>query len=778
MRQLYYAIQTLIRGRDSNITKILSLTVGLFIGILLFACIAFQLSFNNFFREPQQLYVTYLTNILNGVPDEGFPDTYGTLSAALRENFPQEVEDATTIRDVAPLVYYHDGKRLVEECIYGDDHSFSTLGIRVLAGRPEELLKEDAVFISRSMAQRIGVGENLSDAIGQTLYYNRTQPFNVRGVFEDIPENTDIRFDVVNSMSWYWNANRAGWGFDMSYYSIVRFRHPDADAVTVEARLPDMLRKYMPDFNKDAADRWELSFRPLSDYHTQDPTVHTMIVVMFVLAVAILLLAAFNYVLISISSMARRAKAVGVHKCSGATGGNVFSMFLLETAMIVLFSILLVGLLMYNFRDFVEETVAARLSSLFSLQTLWVPALVVLLVFLLAGVLPAWLLSSVPVTQVFRRYTERKTSWKRPLLFIQFVGVTFILGFLVVVVAQYHRVTSRSLGYDPSGVAVCWAPIDSDYDNTSHTFRNLPMIADYSAAAQTICEGYSGDTFEAESGRKVNVRLDWVAPDFVPMMGIRILQGHNFSGTGINGSRYTDHNEALVNEEFVRQAGLTGDVVGSIISWHDYKMTIIGVMADFAVRSAYDPQPPVVLVQRMNMAMTHYVRLKPPFAENLKLLNERTLEMFPAKDIVFSSLEQELEDQYVEVRRFRNIAILATISIFLVTLMGLLGYVNDEIRRRSKEIAIRKVNGATARDIIRLLSRDIAWTAIPAVLLGCGFAYFFGLRWLESFADQARPGMLLFAGVALLVLLVIAVCVVFRTWRIANENPVKSIKSE
>ena len=118
-------------------------------------------------------------------------------------------------------------------------------------------------------------------------------------------------------MSWYWNANRAGWGFDMSYYSIVRFRHPDADAATVEARLPDMLRKYMPDFNKDAADRWELSFRPLSDYHTQDPTVHTMIVVMLVLAVAILLLAAFNYVLISISSMARRAKAVGVHKCSG-----------------------------------------------------------------------------------------------------------------------------------------------------------------------------------------------------------------------------------------------------------------------------------------------------------------------------------------------------------------------------------------------------------------------------------------------------------------------------
>ena len=110
--------------------------------------------------------------------------------------------------------------------------------------------------------------------------------------------------------------------------------------------------------------------------------------------------------------------------------------------------------------------------------------------------------------------------------------------------------------------------------------------------------------------------------------------------------------------------------------------------------------------------------------------------------------------------------------------MGLLGYVNDEIRRRSKEIAIRKVNGATVRDIIRLLSRDIAWTAIPAVLLGCGFAYFFGLRWLESFADQARPRMLLFAGVALLVLLVIAVCVVFRTWRIANENPVKSIKSE
>ncbi len=181
----------------------------------------------------------------------------------------------------------------------------------------------------------------------------------------------------------------------------------------------------MPDFGQDAGGEKAFVFRSLADYHTGNSTVRTMILATTLLAIVILLVSAFNYVLISVSSLSHRAKEMGVHKCSGASAGTVFGMFLTETALMVLLSIAGVGLLMYLFADFVEEIAAVRLASLFAIQTLWMPFLVVLLVFLLAGIMPACLFSSIPVTQVFSRYTEHNASWKRPLLFIQFLGVAF-----------------------------------------------------------------------------------------------------------------------------------------------------------------------------------------------------------------------------------------------------------------------------------------------------------------------------------------------------------------
>lgn len=143
---------------------------------------------------------------------------------------------------------------------------------------------------------------------------------------------------------------------------------------------------------------------------------------MTVLGLAILFIAALNYVLISISSLTYRAKAVGVHKCNGASGGKIFGMFLLETGIIIAAALLLMALVLLNFREFFEDTAAAKLSLLLALERIWVPLTVVGILFLVGGVLPGRLFARIPVSQVFRRYTEGKKGWKRPLLFIQFAG--------------------------------------------------------------------------------------------------------------------------------------------------------------------------------------------------------------------------------------------------------------------------------------------------------------------------------------------------------------------
>ena len=472
MKLLYYSILMLLRGRGNNVTKLISLTLGLFMSILLFACVAFQLSYNHSFRQSNQLYLAYKNHATAGMQEY----VYGPFAEALRENFPDQVEDATVMRRMEDWNFYHGNVRLSGLTVFGDTHLFSTLGIPVLTGNTEELKTPDALFISRMLADKLREGAPLNTVIGKVLYLNHKTPYIVRGVFQNQPENTDFPFDAVVPMAELWNEQRAGWGFDISYTVIARFHHPEQDVRVVETRLPELMKKYMPDFGQDAGGEKAFVFRSLADYHTGNSTVRTMILATTLLAIVILLVSAFNYVLISVSSLSHRAKEMGVHKCSGASAGTVFGMFLTETALMVLLSIAGVGLLMYLFADFVEEIAAVRLASLFAIQTLWMPFLVVLLVFLLAGIMPACLFSSIPVTQVFRRYTEHNASWKRPLLFIQFLGVAFAFCFLLVVFRQYQSVVDRPLGYNPERVAICWAKLGGSYENRLSFFKELPMV--------------------------------------------------------------------------------------------------------------------------------------------------------------------------------------------------------------------------------------------------------------------------------------------------------------
>ena len=173
-----------------------------------------------------------------------------------------------------------------------------------------------------------------------------------------------------------------------------------------------------------------------------------------------------------------------------------------------------------------------------------------------------------------------------------------------------------------------------------------------------------------------------------------------------------------------------------------------------------------------------YLRLKEPFGENLQKLKRDAAEAFPNQTVGFESLEQKMADSYNSVRVFRNATLLAAIAILFITLMGLIGYINDELQRRSKEIAIRKVNGAESFAILEMLVQDVLWISFPAVVAGTLGAWYVGGLWMEQFAVTVGSLVPYYVCVAIVVLILIVSCVISKTWRIANENPVKSIKSE
>lgn len=768
MKQLYYTIQTLLRGRGSNVIKVISLTLGLLVGILLFARVAFELNYDSYYSEPENLCITLRTGISDGIKKEPNIDNYGKLAEAIRENFPDEVEDATVLDLFSQSPLYHEGKKMEHVILAtSKSHVFSTLGIKVLLGDVSQLDRVDVIFISRSLARRLFADAN---PIGKTINIEIDYPLTVQGVFEDIPENTEFHFDGVYSFdtrSKQYGSERGGWGYDSSYHCMVRFRHPD-EREKVEVRMPEMLKKYIHNYKGQSE---EYSFMTPSQYHLQKPESRKIVMILSILGFAILLVAGMNNVLISVSSLAQRAKSVGIHKCNGASDGHIYRMFLYESALLILLSLLFVTVLLFTFKLEIEDLSGASLKALFTWQTLWVPILVSLVLFLVIGLFPGKLFAAIPVTQVFHRFTAHRFVWKRSLLFIQFTGIAFILGLLMVILLQYHQVMTRDMGYKVDNLAVGWSPY-REIDKMDGILRGLPIVEEFCNASTIIYGGYMGQPYTDAHGKEFMGRIEFVDEHYVPVMGLQIIKGRNIQ----------QDKEILINEEMVRQIGWTDSPIGKNLEDGKNNFgTIVGVVKDYVVQSAYMPQAPVALMSNlewMNVLNKRNIILKEPFGENLAKINTLMKEAFPTVDIVFRSARQEIDKQYQEVRRFRNVVIIASIAILLIALMGLFGFVNDEIQRRSKEIAIRKVNDAEVPDILRLVSGNIFWTALSAVLVGIVFAYIVSNKWLEQFSDRVSVNGGHFLVVIIIILLLIMGSVIGRSWNVANENPVNSIKNE
>lgn len=769
MKQLYYVIRTLLRGRGSNIIKVISLGLGLTMSILLFSRVAFEQSYDTCYEDYDNLYQIFSIFSADGEQFEPQKANCGPVAGAILENFPQEVESATSIAYFLGAPLYNGSVRFDAKTLLADSLFFRTMGIEVLSGNPEkELMQPDVIFLADRLARKIFGDEN---PIGKVLNYNKEMQFTVKGTYADLPANATMRPEGVVSMPTSWNRGwgNYSWRGGDSYYEYIRFR-PGADKEVVNARLDAMIQKYRPEEDKKAYG-YTAFVKPIRDVYRNEDQVKRMDTIMSILALAILFIAALNYVLISISSLTYRAKAVGVHKCSGASGGTVFSMFLLETGIIIVLALMLMVLILLNFQEFIEDTTAAKLSVLFAPDRIWVPLAVVLVLFIVGGVLPGRLFARIPVSQVFRRYTEGKKGWKRPLLFVQFAGVAFICGLMYVVMAQYNYVKDKDMGYNPRRVAVGSAYFGKaeESEPALHFFRGLSYVEEVSCAVSTPIWSYSGSMIQGESGQTLfSTRTSRAPEDYFKMMGMTIKEGRP--------ARATD--ELVVNEAFVERMRWGDKALNHPLRMEGENYKVVGILKDFHIGSFFEPQDVIIFGYTRTFGNAVHVRLKEPFAENLRRLNKDVAEAYPDKTIDFGGMEQEILNEYNPVRVFSNATILAAVTMFFIMLMGLIGYTTDEVRRRSKEIAIRKVNGAESTGILELLSKDILYVAGPAVIIGTLASWYVNGMWMEQFATQVPLTWVVYVLIALVILIIIVACVIWKSWKIANENPVNSIKSE
>lgn len=301
MRQLYYAILNLIRGHSANLIKILSLGLGLTMSILLLTRVAFELSYDTCYKEPENLYQLFSVWTNNGERGEPNEMLMGPVAGAILENFPNEVEAATaTCSWTASRPLYNGSVRFDDHKLMVDSLFFQTMGIEVLKGDPRELVNKDVIFLSDRLARKIFADE---DPVGKTLIYNKEVPLTVKGVYAALPENTTLLHEAVISMPTMLSRDWGYYSWDGGdgYREYIRFR-PGADKEAVLTRLDAMILKYRSAEMTEYAGYAVVS-KPLRDVYRTSEAVRRMVWMMTALALAVLFIATLNYVLISISHL-------------------------------------------------------------------------------------------------------------------------------------------------------------------------------------------------------------------------------------------------------------------------------------------------------------------------------------------------------------------------------------------------------------------------------------------------------------------------------------------
>ena len=773
MRHLYYILQTLLRGHGGTAEKIISLTLGLVMGVLLFAQIAYELSYDRFYPNPDTLVMLRMRNVTKGVPEPGYNyGTYRPAAADLSEAFPELVESASLTSNFWAPAFYKDDKKLDDiQTLFADTAYFATTGLTLLQGNPMDLGVKSNAFISESKARELYGDES---PIGKELSVEKLFNVTIRGIYADVPRNSIMPHDLLLSMAAMdWAYGRGTWDMNNLYGVLFRLKQP-ADVDAMNSRIQKAVEQYTdPHLGDDVVT--EYSVLPLYKVYRSFPDSTRRLVILGVLGFSIFFVSILNYVLRAVAAMSRRAKLVGVHKCSGADGWHILSMFLWETGLLVVASILCGGVLLWLLREQVEELLGSRLTDLFTWQTLYVPLGTVLLLFLVAGVVPGRIYARIPVTQVFRRYTDGKRSWKRGLLFVQFIGVSFIGGLLLTTVWQYHELMTRSVGFRAEGLAVGMVTGNIQRaQGVADAIRREPYVEAVAGSGSHLLAHFSTYRLLDNQGNFIcPLHFTQIDKDFPQVTGLQLLEGHWPQHRG----------EAVVGRKTVETLKWGDTAIGRQLpidpSWAGLEEPAIvtGVVENVRNMGFFSGQTCTAFILNDRLR-TFNVRLKVPLDENLKRLNAFVKSTYPDLALEFTTYQDIRREQNASVSTFRNTVWVTTACIILIVLMGLIGYVSDETQRRSKEIAIRKVNGAEASDILRLLSLDILKIAVVAVAAGMAVAWYVSGQWMQQFADSHLLSVVWYVLLALLLLVLVVAVVVLKAWRIANENPVLSIKSE
>ena len=786
MKNLNIALRSLFKKGRSNGIKILSLGVGLAMGLVLISKVCFERSFDKFYPDSDRIYRLH-ENIIRDGEYKSYGQVSGGVATAMQVEIP-EVEKATRLTYIGgdkELFKTQDGNRYsARYVVMGDTNVFDLLPRPILIGDPKETLSRPGyVMISNRIAKLLGGAEQ---AVNKEFEFESSpgQTYTIGGVFEDVPENSHLRFEIVASLEGMSKWSRENWLGNDRYLGYVKL-YPGTDPESLTTAIREMQGRHcdLEEVKKAGIDL-TYSLVPLMDMHSNSDEVKSMNSLLGFLAFVLIFTAAMNYVLIVISTLINRTKEVAVHKCYGASDKNLFGMIMSETCLHMLISLLLAAFLIVLFRTKTEELLGATLGALFSTQTIVILIGVCIVIFFITGLIPTYMFLRIPVAAAFRNFKESRRYWKLCLLFIQFLATAYLVALLSVINKQYDYMVNVDPGYAYEKLAYCSTQgVEESVRNTAiEELRKIPEVDKVSACYDLPISGMSGNnvSLPGDDRELFNIAdMYWVKDDFFSLMEIPVIEGEVFRSDG------SASNKVMVSRSFVEKmeqvAGWTGSAIGKniIITEHSQNgepFTICGVYEDVCIGSTGNPdtRPTALFYDRYApMILIKFHEMSP---ENIKKAQKVLEDVMPDRNVTVTAYYMDMIDLYKDSRTFRDSVMIGGIVTLIIALIGLLGYTSDETNRRGREIAIRKVNGATAWSILKM--KDISYIAIPAIVIGMTVAYYSGTGWLEKFTEKAPIGFFIFLAGAMMVYVLIIACVLYRAWAVSNSNPVDSLKSE
>lgn len=799
MNTFKLAFRPLFRKGEHTVTRIISLATGLAFGILLLAEVFYYYSYDSFYPDANRIYVVHE----NFRPDKSseklmtHPRVSGAIAPGLKAEVPG-IEAACRLNSIGKNVFYTEDLNSYEaEVSLSDEYLFDVLPLPIVSGNPREILRAPmSCMISAKIVEAIG-----GEVIGKVITLKRfpDKKLTIAGVFEDLPENTNYQYDILISMvstkHFTWDGTENWLGNDR-YYSCVKL----GPGVTPESLTPGVRK--MQELHQDIAKLEEenggmvlqYSFLPIRKIYADNA--QDMIIILSTIAFAVLFVSLMNYILLTLSALVARARASAIHKTFGAQTEKLQLMVFIETFILFFISVTIAVLIIAALKPMVESQLQHSVVAVLNPYVIWPLLAIFVVLVIVTGYLPGRFFSRIPVATVFRTYKLKNNKWKLALLAIQFIGASFIVTLMIIVTMQLSMMKDADHGYRVKGVyyGSTVGMEGSKLSTVLNELRAIPEVEKVGLGFDLPINGASGNNVISPDGQRemFNVADFYQADEnYLSILGIQASDGLNFSpeNAAANAIIISEKGAELLK----KNNGWTDGVVGKQLSITEHgSTTVCGVFPDFIINSIADPDlrpsvffylPEEKFVQmKIDKPASSFIILIKVREGSEAGMKKKLTDVFnlgmPQKDASVSSLEEGLQNLYNTERGFRNALMAGNVVILLITLIGLLGYTTSEASRHQKELAIRKINGATMTDILRAFILGLEYIAIPSVLAGLIGVWVTVNRWMQNFAVKEPLHWWIFALCSLTILLTVALVAAVNYYRIANKNPAEALRYE